>query len=136
MKKRSLLICFFAAVLIFLQSCEKEKVSPAELAGQYQGVFQVSDSKTGYRNSGSVELQVTEAGYICLGNQQRLPAGGAGSFKRKSDVIEFADENVWPPQFDMHLVLTGAFQYELDDTRLHMWKDVATMRYEYLLEKR
>lgn len=135
MKTQRLLMYCFAAALSLLLACQGEQVSPEEIAGTYEGVFQISDSATGYTNSGSVVVHLTASAYTCPGNPQRLPAGGAGSFKRKPGVIEFEDENVWPPKFDMHLVLTGEFQYEFEGTRLHLWKEVANMRYEYLLEK-
>jgi hypothetical protein len=135
MKVQQVLRYFFPAALLLLMACQENKVSPSELAGEYEGVFQISDSGTGYSNSGSVTLHISGEGYVCAGNQQRLPAGGNGSFKRKTEVIEFEDENVWPPKFDMHLVLTGAFEYEFGATRLHLWKEVAGIRYEYLLEK-
>jgi hypothetical protein len=135
MKIQPLLVYVLSAAFFLLMACQENKVPPSAMSGDYEGTFQISDARSGYTNSGPVALSLSGEGYVCAGNQQRLPAGGNGSFKRKPDIIEFEDQNVWPPHFDMHLVLTGEFHYAWDDTSLHLWKEIATMRYDYFLEK-
>ncbi len=126
---------YLFAILLAFSACQDAGISPDLISGTYSGVFQLSDVSTGMTNSGEVELNLSAESFTCSENPNRLPAGGAGSFRQKDDVIEFEDQHVWPPHFDMHLVLTGTFSYQLDGASLHLWKETGNTRYEYLLEK-
>ena len=104
------------------------------MVGTYTGIFTVIYSSG--EQSGEVTLKLQEGRYTCIGNPDRIPAGGRGTYTVEEDKIIFIDENVWTADFDWNLILNGEYDYTFDGQKLIIWKEIndqSTYRYE--LEK-
>lgn len=104
------------------------------MVGTYEGIFTASHSSG--ELSGEVTLKLQEGWYTCIGNPNRIPAGGRGTYTVEEGKMIFNDENVWTADFDWNLILNGEYDYTFDGQKLIIWKDIndeSTYRYE--LEK-
>jgi hypothetical protein len=111
-----------------------DDLSKNPMVGTYTGIFTANYSSG--EQSGEVTLKLQEGRYTCIGNPDRIPAGGRGTYTVEEDKIIFIDENVWTADFDWNLILNGEYDYTFDGHKLIIWKDTndqSTYRYE--LEK-
>ena len=126
LKRTSLLL-----VLLVPLSCND---SVSMLEGAYAGTFTVH-----YEfmiQSGPVTLTLQSGRYTCSGGAGRIPAGGSGTYTVSAGVITFKDENVWTADFDWNLILSGPYQFTLNNGKLTLSKGINGMAtYTYELTK-
>lgn len=126
-----------ASLLILLSTlaCNKVELNPDRLQGSYAGTFQYTKEDAKLVRTGDVELRLTEKGFLCSGNPNKIPAGGEGNFHLDEGKIVFDDIRVWTANFDWNLILDGHFDYEYDGQTLHFWRETSGNRYEYRLQR-
>lgn len=103
-----------------------------KLEGEYTGTFTV-DYLHGDTHSNPVTITFSEDGYSSSIGENRIPAGGAGTFQIKNDTISFTDVNSWTADFDWNLILSGPYQLVETDTKITFSaqkNDVGTYTYE------
>jgi hypothetical protein len=102
--------------------------------GEYKGKFKVvMHDKT---ERGITKVLFTPDRYSCEGNDQRLPAGGSGTYTIKGNKILFFDENMWTADFDWNLILNGEYDFDYDGKKLKLITIRNGRRYEYDLKKK
>ncbi len=110
-----LLLGFLLLTLVFSCSSENKPIED----GIYSGTFKVEYSN-GFQ-TGATVLEFNADRYLCHGNQNRIPAGGSGTFMADDDQIVFQDESFWTADFDWNLILNGTYDYEFDGSNLKIW---------------
>jgi len=126
---------------IFIEEASKQSHIPVE-DGIYTGIFNVtyfsyfSDIPESWvKRSGETTLELKNGKYTCMGNSNRIPAGGSGTYSINDNKIVFKDENWWTADFDWYLVLNGAYYYQYDGSKLKISAANTGRYYEYNLEK-
>jgi hypothetical protein len=119
-------------VILCFWSCQcDDDHSKNPMIGTYTGTFTVTYSSG--ELSGDVTLKLQEGRYTCIGNPDRIPAGGRGTYTVEEGKMIFVDENVWTADFDWNLILNGTYDYTFNGQKLIIWadkNDVGTYRYE------
>ena len=100
--------------------------------GTYTGKFKVVYDTATF--TGVTTLRLHGDTYHCEGNDNRIPAGGSGTFAIRDNTIIFHDENMWTADFDWNLILKGEYHYILygKNLKLTMRKDGAMYEYDLL----
>jgi hypothetical protein len=137
---------FLSTILTFsilLFSCNKEAVKIEEeqqiedlkiFDGTYTGTFIVQYSLS--TKTGPVTLELNNGKHICSGNNDRIPAGGSGTFSTKNGKITFIDKMAWSADFDHYLVLNGQYNYSFDGKKLTISVAKNNVgQYEYKFDK-
>lgn len=136
--KNVLRIHFSLIVLVLLQSCTENEPAASELTmpelnGEYHGTFivQYSDNDEAYTNPVTVSFSGDK--YSTTIGENRLPAGGSGTFEVTANTIIFHDENFWTADFDWNLILSGEYAVSESNTTIILTatkNDLGTYRYE------
>lgn len=86
--------------------------------GTYRGTFTVVyDTAT---LTGSTVLHLSGGRYECDGNDNRIPAGGSGTYRTENGIILFQEERMWTANFDWNLILKGEYNYSVSGRRLKL----------------
>lgn len=86
--------------------------------GTYRGTFTVVyDTAT---LTGMTTLHLSEGRYECDGNDNRIPAGGSGTYRTENGIILFQEERMWTADFDWNLILKGGYNYSVSGKRLKL----------------
>jgi hypothetical protein len=119
------IIVFIALTAWVTLSCNRAPL----LNGTYSGTFIVNYG-SGIQE-GPFQLEIKDNSYRCSGNENRLPAGGSGTFSFGQNEIVFQDENMWTADFDWNLILNGSYSLvQMDDT-LSLTKKQGQAKYVY-----
>lgn len=103
--------------------------------GTYSGTFTVQYDSAEF--SGETTLRLSDGQYTCDGNDNRIPAGGSGTYSlAKRHRIMFHDENLRTADFDWNLILKGAYNYVLRGEHLHLTRTANGASYKYDLTRR
>lgn len=118
-------------VIIFLASIGcSDSLTP----GNYAGKFIVRyDSAT---LSGETTLRISDGQYTSDGNDNRIPAGGSGTYMLAGEKIIFRDENMWTADFDWNMILNGEYKYSLRGKQLELTRATNRTSYRYVLTRR
>lgn len=131
MKTKILIATFFSIVTIF-SACKKEDLNIID--GTYKGTFTVIYSSG--PQTGQAILELKNGRFSCLGNSNRIPSGGSGTFSSDNNMITFNDENFWTADFDWNLILSGKYDYSFDGKKLKFSADKNGVgNYKYDLER-
>jgi hypothetical protein len=105
--------------------------------GDYSGTFSVDYITGDDVSSEPVSVDFKESnGYFSSSNSDYSPAGGSGSYDLDGSKIIFVDTNIWPTVIDPHCVLSGTYEFSLEDEELIMTKFVPEFgNYRYELTK-
>ena len=122
----------FLLALIFLTGAAGTCDTPIP-DGTYTGKFRVAYDTTTL--TGVTTLRLHGNTYHCEGNDDRIPAGGSGTFTRGEKTIIFHDENMWTADFDWNLILKDEYNYALEGKNLKLTKRKDGWVYEYDLLK-
>ena len=131
--------------ILAFAGCKKETPESA-FNGTFTGQFHYVLPGKSLADKISVPSTVSFSGgtYISLGNSDRVPAGGSGSFDvQKNNLMEFKDKNVWTANFDWALILNGKYSYEFKGDSLIMSRyiepcpscSIALTLYQYKLKR-
>lgn len=101
--------------------------------GTYTGKFKVVYDTATF--TGVTTLRLHGETYHCEGNENRIPAGGSGTFNTTGNSMIFHDENMWTADFDWNLILKGKYNYTLDGKNLKLSMRKNGTMYEYDLVK-
>lgn len=101
--------------------------------GTYTGKFKVVYDTATF--TGVTTLRLHGDTYQCERNDNRIPAGGSGTFTIRDNTIIFHDENMWTADFDWNLILKGEYNYTLDGKNLKLSMRKNGTMYEYDLVK-
>lgn len=124
-------ICAGFAIIIFLTSVGcSDSLTP----GIYSGTFTIQYDSA--KLSGETTLRLSDGQYTCDGNDNRIPAGGSGTYTLAGETIIFQDENMWTADFDWNLILKGEYTYSLRGKRLQLTRAVNGASYKYDLTRR
>lgn len=130
----------FFNLLIFLivgfafSGCSKKDSKVSVLNGTYAGTFYYHTSSAN-ASSGPVTITFSENNYGSSHNQNRIPAGGSGTYQISGQVIKFNDINFWTADFDYGLVLNGNYTYQIKSDSLIFNKTNSTTSYQYRLKR-
>ena len=139
---RTLHLLSIITLTILLFGCNKEAVKIDEqqkedlkiFNGTYTGIFTVQYSTT--TKTGTVRLELNNGKHTCSGNNDRIPAGGSGTFSTRNGIITFKDNMAWSADFDHNLVLHGEYKYSFDGKKLIISAAKNNVgQYEYKLDK-
>ena len=120
-------------LLAALSACDKERFEK-QIEGNYTGSFQRT-APTGPYPVQQVSLHLNDNSFSGQSSNARQPALCHGRWEAGSSVIDFHNSCVWTADFDWTLILTGTFRYELNGTRLKMWKKTGDITDTYELTK-
>lgn len=139
MKNRTFTILSSFLLFVAYTSCNSTNKDDSNQAlnGTYAGIFTV-EYVNGDTISNPVTLKFTEENeYQSSANQDRIPAGGSGTYKKKDTTINFTDVNTWTADFDWNLILKGEYQFEQnkDQLILSAYKNEVGL-YKYKLRKK
>lgn len=131
-------VIVIAIALVTINACNKSDDNNADdnLQGTYYGTFTVE-----YLNGDSFSKPVTvifsgENNYHSSGDNERIPAGGSGTYEKNTTKINFSDINIWTADFDWNLILNEEYDYSINGNQLIISankNDVGFYKYE--LEK-
>jgi len=140
MYKQIKFIISLVAMVLFL-SCNDESVSKnVDIDGNYVGIFTV-EYTNGTEFSNQVTVNLSDDGsYVSSGNGNQgdfYPAGGSGTFELNDNTLNFADSNIWLADFDWHLILSGEYEYLIEDNKLILHKNLLQFGlYKYELRRK
>ena len=120
------------SLLSILIACDKSE-SPTEsyqLEGRYLGTFH----RTGMDTS-DVSILFRDGQFEGASDVNRYPAICNGSFALQGSMINFKDNCSWTADFDWSLILTGTFNFEVNDGTVRIWKTNGAVTDEYSLRK-
>ena len=127
---------FFSTLMfILLTSCKEETINPANLHGNYRGVFIATDHSIPNQWTGPVNLTLHETGFNCEGNPNLVPAGGTGNYVIKDGKLVFNELGIWKGNINKLMVLTGSFEYEYNGAVLTLTRRDGDIELIYELEK-
>jgi len=131
MKTNFLIVTAFSLATL-LWGCKKDNLTIKD--GTYKGIFTVTYSSG--TETGQTTVELKNGKFSCLGNSNRIPAGGSGTFLTDNNKIIFNDENVWTADFDWNLILNDTYDYAFDGEKLIISADKNNVgNYKYELEK-
>lgn len=102
--------------------------------GAYTGTFKVVYDTATF--TGLTTLRLDGDTYRCEGNDNRIPAGGSGTFAIRDNTIIFHDENMWTADFDWNLILQGEYHYTYDGRNLKLSMRKNATLYSYDLRRK
>jgi hypothetical protein len=104
----------YLAILIAAISGCTDKLTFSAMEGTYSGQFHYISPLDTVKKIAPASVSFSDRTYISQRNQDRVPAGGSGSFEILRDhLLEFKDQNIWTADFDWGLILNGKFRYEV-----------------------
>jgi len=127
---------FFALVVFTLLGCDNDTPNAiSTLEGTYTGNFTVV-YENGSEYSNPVIVTFESGSYTSSDGENRVPAGGSGTYEIEEGIISFTDDSFWTAEFDWNLVLHG--EYNISHTKAEIRltankNDVGT--YTYVLNK-
>jgi hypothetical protein len=113
---------------LFFQSCSEISLPN----GIYNGRFVVESGTIS--NEGIFQLEILDNTFHCTGNENRMPAGGSGTFSMQKNEIIFHDENMWTADFDWNLILNGGYSAALKGDTLILVKEQGATKYIYKID--
>lgn len=126
-----------AGLCMCLSACSDETVqTTASLpAGTYTGTFTVQyNDNSSY--SAPVSLVISGKRYSCSSGENRIPAGGTGTFEVKGTQIVFSEESIWTADFDWNLILSGEYSLTVAGSQVEISNTTNSLgTYRYRLEK-
>lgn len=111
-------------------SCEKADAVSYSLDGKYTGIFY----RTGL-DTVPVTLFFDGDRFEGQGSRPYYPAVCHGSFELDYTTIHFYDSCAWTANFDWSLILTGAYNIQISDGTVRIWKTHDSITDEYLLRQ-
>lgn len=116
-----------------LFGCKKENDLLIQ-QGTYKGTFTVT-YKSGTRK-GQTTVELKDGRYSCLGNVNKIPAGGSGKYSFDKKSITFNDENAWTADFDGGLILGGRYDYTFDgkNLKINRMNEMGTYTYDLTIQ--
>ncbi|WP_131538923.1 hypothetical protein [Pedobacter nototheniae] len=111
--------------LCILLGCKKDKtVKQPFITGKYVGTFN-------YTVAGKTEVAPAQVifgptNYTSIGQPNKKPAGGSGTYTFNTDSFLFTDTHPWTADFDWGLILKGNFDYEVKGDSLILTRWVQT----------
>jgi len=121
--KTTLLFSF--AILFLVFGCKKDQKKTSLPSGTYKGTFYYNQAN----NMESFPASVTfkENTYSSVGQSNKKPAGGSGSYSIHSDSIHFKDQNAWTAEFDWGLILNDDYNYKIKGDSLILTKSITNL---------
>jgi hypothetical protein len=135
---RYLKLCILLVAVYCFSSCSKEILLTKNIDGMYSGTFELTSTNPLANSvplSGPVRVNLDGINYTSTANMNYVPAGGAGKFFIKKDVITFTDIQMHTANFDWNLLLTGSYAYKIDEGNITLIKKIGYNTYTYRLKK-
>ena len=122
-------------LIILLLSCKKSENPAVEnesykLEGRYIGTFH----RTGL-DTADVSILFNDNHFEGSSDKIKYPAICNGSFNIQGSVINFTDNCSWTADFDWSLILSGAFNFQVNNGAVKIWKVNGSVTDEYNLRK-
>ena len=121
MKTTFLKISYILTLFCIFESCDTAKNDPIqskEFYGTYSGTFTVEyNDGTTRSNTASITF-IDDSTYDSPGNNNRIPAGGSGTYEKSNTTITFDEPHFWTADFDWNLILKGEYDYTLNGNQL------------------
>ena len=121
MKTTILKISLILTLFCVFESCDSAKndaIQSKEFIGTYSGTFTVEyNDGTTLSDTASITF-INDNSYDSSGNNNRVPAGGSGSYKKSNSTITFDEIHFWTADFDWNLILKGEYDYTLNGNLL------------------
>jgi len=130
---------FAIILLLATSSCEEKSDDKTILEGTYSGTFTNWNNDPAANTvilSGQTTVTFTNNTYTSTGNDNKIPAGGSGTFKIEENFVNFVDRNVWTANFDWNLILNGSYTYSMKGDSLFLLKTLGYNHYQYELKRK
>jgi len=124
-------------ILLSLFGCAKRDDVQLQvmLKGDYSGTFKRTNSETGWMCSSSVTVSITDSTFAGTSDQPYFPAICSGKIEKPGMELKFINECAWPAHFDWSLILSDAWQFQIKNEQLRLWKENGNITDEYILDK-
>ncbi|KAA8484421.1 hypothetical protein BDE36_1593 [Arcticibacter tournemirensis] len=132
MRRKACLLIFFS---FLINSCKRDGVFNPE--GTYKGrfIYTIAISSSG-PTIAPASIRFENETFTSTAGQNRIPAGGSGTFKINGRQIEFADTNAWTADFNWALILSGKYAYKTRADSLFLTRRTNDGNtYEYRLKR-
>jgi len=123
MKARILILI---GILITAFACNNDDDIPSNIDGKYIGIFERNG------NTSNVELNFNRGTFSGESETIKFPAICNGNYSISDSSIEFENLCPWTAEFDWSLIISGSWDYSLEDNTLTMTKSNGD---KYILSK-
>ncbi len=130
---------FAIILLLATSSCDEKSDDKTILEGTYSGTFTNWNNDPAANTvilSGQTTVTFSNNTYTSSGNDNKIPAGGSGTFKIEKNFVNFVDRNVWTANFDWNLILNGSYTYSMKGDSLFLLKTFGYNHYQYELKRK
>ena len=130
---------FAIILLLATSSCEEKSDHKTIIEGTYSGTFTNWNNDPAANTvilNGQTTVTFSNNTYTSSGNDNKIPAGGSGTFKIEENFVNFVDRNVWTANFDWNLILNGSYTYSMKGDSLFLLKTLGYNHYRYELKRK
>ena len=123
----------FALLITVFLACDKSDNSNDDsqvLDGRYLGTFH----RTG-NDTADVSILFRDNHFEGSTDKVKYPAICGGSYSIQGTLINFADSCSWTADFDWSLILSGTFNFQVNNGTVRIWKTNGAVTDEYLLRR-
>lgn len=99
--------------LCLLFGCKKDRVIKQPfITGKYVGTFNYVIGDKTIISTGPAQITFGPTTYNSIGQTDKKPAGGSGTYTFNPDAITFTDKQVWTADFNWSFILKDEYAYQ------------------------
>lgn len=122
---------------LLLSGCTESEAVPELMAlnGTYEGTFTVEYANGGIIQSNPVTISFSDSTFVSGAGENRVPAGGSGTYELGVNSVIFNDANFWTADFDWNLILNGEYSLIVSEKTITLTaskNDVGIYTYELI----
>ncbi|WP_421762566.1 hypothetical protein [Ekhidna sp.] len=121
--------------IVFINSCDDERLTLADLDGTYEGNFIRSSPYAKYAPA-QVTLTFANGQFQGANEKTKYPAICNGTYEVEGDKVEFINACIWTAEFDWSLILSGEFYIEFEANTLTLQRKNGDITDLYQLKRK
>ncbi|MEP0987356.1 hypothetical protein [Ekhidna sp.] len=121
--------------IVFINSCDDERLTLADLDGTYEGNFIRSSPYAKYAPA-QVTLTFAKGQFQGASEKTKYPAICNGTYEVEGDKVEFINTCIWTAEFDWSLILSGEFYIEFEANTLTLQRKNGDITDLYQLKRK